>query len=142
MKLPRERAADDGVDVLDAFVPCAAEFARVGGTTVPDQIGWSGTGQHPGLEQPPGDEGRWLRLAEAQGSVEAIGDEVAEPVPPQDLQRQLRMGGQEFADARGEDETGEKGIELIRSLPRTTTAEPATWMAASSMPERCGLTCW
>jgi hypothetical protein len=65
--------------------------------------------QHSRVEQPSGDERRWLRLAEAKGGIEAIGNEVAEPVPPQDLQRQLRMGCQEFAHARGEYKASEIG---------------------------------
>jgi len=112
VKLPRERAADDGVDEVNAFVPCVPELARVRGATALGQIGWSGTGQHPRLEQPSGDERRWLWLAEAQGGIETIRDEVAEPVSPQDLQRQLRMGCQEFAEARGEDEACEKGVDI------------------------------
>jgi hypothetical protein len=69
-----------------------AEFARMCRATVLGQIGWSGVGQHPCLEQSPGNEGRWLWLAETQRSIEPIGDEVADAVVPQDLQRQLRMG--------------------------------------------------
>ncbi len=91
---------------------CVAELARVRRATVLGEIGRSGAGQNPGLEQPPGNEGRWLRFAETQGRIEAIGDEVADAVAPQDLQRQLRMGCQEFADARGEDEAGEKGFDI------------------------------
>jgi hypothetical protein len=76
------------------------------------QIGWSGAGQYPSLEQSAGDEGRWFGFAEAQRGIEAIGDEVAKPVPPQDLERQPRMGREEFPDAWSEHEAGDERIDI------------------------------
>ena len=112
VELPGKRAADDGVDEVNAFVPRLAQLVRVRGATAHGEIGWSGAGQHSGLEQPPGNEGRWLWLAETQRSIEAVGDKVTDAVAPQDLQRQPRMGRQKFADARGEDKASKKGIDI------------------------------
>ena len=74
------------------------------------QVGGRGAGKDPGLKEPPCDERRGLRLAETHSGVKAVGHEVAETVASHDLHRQLRVGGQEFPEARCEHETREEGI--------------------------------
>jgi hypothetical protein len=76
------------------------------------QVGWSGAGEHSGFDQASRDERGCLRLAETHRGIEAIGNEIAEPIAPDDLQRQLGMVGQKFADARGKNEAGEKGVDI------------------------------
>jgi hypothetical protein len=116
VELPGKRSTRVWVQVVNALVLSLAKLARMLRTAMPGQIRWRSTCQDSGFQQPPCDKSGRLRLAKAHGGIEPVSHEITEAIAPDDLHRQLRIGREEFAEARGEHNACKERIDIDSEL--------------------------
>jgi len=90
----------------------AGEVAGLCGGTVFFEVAGRGDGEDAGVEEPAGDERRGRWRAEADGEVEAFGDEVAEGVAGDEFDGERGEAVEELADAGADEEPGEEGVDV------------------------------